>query len=201
MMRSRGRWLEYGEKYTKYFLSWENRNHTRKHIRKLCLSGVITTNYEKLLDLSSKYYKNLYRRKVNTVQPNILGNFLGQARITKLSEEDRLSCEGLITIEECVKALNTFEKGKNPDFFPPLVIKGNEFVYFNKGKHTSFASRVYENGRGRLRVLRPFRAMSKKKKKKKISGNKIYVSRSRRVTKSRDRTFRVPHTQRFARPS
>ena len=45
------------------------------------------------------------------MQPNILENFLGQARITKLSEEDRLSCEGLITIEECVKALNTFEKG------------------------------------------------------------------------------------------
>ena len=80
------------------------------------------------------------------MQPNILGKFLGQARITKLSEEDRLSCEGLITIEECVKALDTFEKGKSPDFFPPLVIKGNEFVYFNKGKHTSFASRVYENG-------------------------------------------------------
>ena len=96
-----------------------------------------------------------------------MGNFLGQARITKLSEEGRLSCEGLITIEECVKALDTFEKGKNPDFFPPLVIKGNEFVYFNKGKHTSFASRVYENGRSRLRVLRPFRAMSKKKNKQK----------------------------------
>ena len=76
------------------------------------------------------------------MQPNILENFLGQARITKLSEEDRLSCEGLITIEECVKALDTFEKGKNPDFFPPLVIKGKKFVYFNKGKHTSFTSRV-----------------------------------------------------------
>ena len=113
MMRSRGRWLEYGEENTKYFLSYDKRNHTRK----LCLSGVITTNYEKLLDSSSKYYKNLCRRKVNTVQPNILENFLGQARITKLSEEDRLSCEGLITIEECVKALDTFEKGKNPDFF------------------------------------------------------------------------------------
>ena len=76
------------------------------------------------------------------MQPNILENFLGQTRITKLSEEDRLSYEGLITIEECVKALDTFEKGNNPDFFLPLVIKGNEFVHFNKGKHTSFTSRV-----------------------------------------------------------
>ena len=41
--------------------------------------------------------------------------------LKKLSEEDRrlsceggLSCEGLITIEESVKALDTFEKGKTP---------------------------------------------------------------------------------------
>ena len=83
MVHSRGRWLKYGEKNTKYFLSKEKRNHTKKHIRKLCLSGVITTNYEKILDSSSKYYKNLYSTKVNTVQPDILGHFLGQARITK----------------------------------------------------------------------------------------------------------------------
>ena len=41
--------------------------------------------------------------------------------LKKISEEDRklscergLSCEGLITIEESVKALYTFEKGKTP---------------------------------------------------------------------------------------
>ena len=49
------------------------------------------------------------------MKPDILKHFLVQARITKLSEEDRLSCEGglscegLTTIEECVKALDTFE--------------------------------------------------------------------------------------------
>ena len=43
------------------------------------------------------------------MKPDILKHFLVQARITKLSEEDRLSCEGLITIEKCVKALDTFE--------------------------------------------------------------------------------------------
>ena len=100
----------------------------------------------KILDSSSIYYITLYSRKDSTVQPDILGHFLGEARITKLFEEDRLSWEGLITTEECVKALDTFEKGKTPDFFLPLVVKGNKFIYFNKGKHTSFASRVYKNG-------------------------------------------------------
>ena len=133
------------------------------------------------------------------MKPNILGNFLGQARITKLSEEDRLSCEGLITIEECVKALDTFEKGKNPDVFLRSLLKVmNSFTLTKENIHHSLVAYMkmvevdYE-----CSVL--FGRCQKKKKK--ISGNKIYVSRSRRVTKSRDRTFRVPRTQRFARPS
>ena len=134
-----------GKEYKVFFKSGE-KNHTRKNIKKLCQSGVITTNYEKILDSSSIYYKTLFSRKDSTVQPDILGHFLGEARITKLSEEDRLSWEGLISIEECVKALDTFEKGKTPDFFLPLIVKGNKFVYFNKGKHTSLVSRVYKNG-------------------------------------------------------
>ena len=44
----------------------------------------------------------------------MLEYFLGQPSIPKLSEEERLSCEGRITIEECVKALDTFESGKTP---------------------------------------------------------------------------------------
>ena len=47
IIRSRARWHEHGEKSSKYFLSLEKRNHIRKHIRKLCLSGVITTNHKK----------------------------------------------------------------------------------------------------------------------------------------------------------
>ena len=44
---SRTRWHE-------YFLSLEKRNNVRKHIRKLCLSGVITTDHEKkILEASS----------------------------------------------------------------------------------------------------------------------------------------------------
>ena len=44
----------------------------------------------------------------------MLEHFLGQPSIPKLPEEERLSCEGRITIEECVKTLDTFENGKTP---------------------------------------------------------------------------------------
>ena len=48
------------------------------------------------------------------MQHDKLEHFLGQASIPKLSEEERLSYEGRITIEECVKALDTLENGKTP---------------------------------------------------------------------------------------
>ena len=114
IVRARARWHEYGEKSTKYFLSLEKRNYTRKHIRKLCLSGVITKNYQKILDSSSEYYKKLYRSKLSVSQSDVLDHFLGNANIPTLSEEERLSCEGQITTEECAKALDTFDTGKTP---------------------------------------------------------------------------------------
>lgn len=33
------------------------------------------------------------------------------------------------------------------NFFPSLVMKSDKFAYSNKGKQTTFASHVYENGR------------------------------------------------------
>ena len=44
IIRARVRWHEYGEKSTKYFLNLEKRNHIKKHIRKLLISGVIKTD-------------------------------------------------------------------------------------------------------------------------------------------------------------
>ena len=44
IIRARVRWHKYGEKSTKYFLNLEKRNHGKKHIRKLFISGVIKTD-------------------------------------------------------------------------------------------------------------------------------------------------------------
>ena len=40
IVRSRARWHEHGEKNSRYFLNLEKRNHVKKHVRKLRLSGV-----------------------------------------------------------------------------------------------------------------------------------------------------------------
>ena len=43
-----------------------------------------------------------------------LDHFLGYLNIPRLSQEERLSCEGQITLKECVKALDTFDTRKTP---------------------------------------------------------------------------------------
>ena len=48
-MRSRARWHEHSEKSSKHFLSLEKRNHIRKYIRKLSLSGVIHVEFYKIM--------------------------------------------------------------------------------------------------------------------------------------------------------
>jgi len=50
IVRSRARWYEHREKNSKYFFNLEKRNHIRKHIRKLRLSGVITIDPFEILE-------------------------------------------------------------------------------------------------------------------------------------------------------
>ena len=57
IIRLRERWHEYGERISKYFLNLEKRNHVRKHIRKLCLSGVISTDPFEILEAERVFLK------------------------------------------------------------------------------------------------------------------------------------------------
>ena len=66
------------------------------------------------MDSASEYYKNLYSSKLKVDQSDTLHHFFGNSNIPRLSQEERLSCEGQITIDECVKALDTFDTGKTP---------------------------------------------------------------------------------------
>ena len=66
ILRARARWHEHGEKNSKYFLNLEKRNHVKKHVRKLHISGVISTDPFMIIDSQRKFYVNLYRsRNVN----------------------------------------------------------------------------------------------------------------------------------------
>ncbi|KAL9968770.1 hypothetical protein ACROYT_G020892 [Oculina patagonica] len=112
IVRARARWHEHGERSTKYFLNLEKRNHVKKHIRKLLISGAITTDPYRILTEQKNFYHNLY--KTSSTDTDSIKSFLDNLNIPQLSEDQKQSCEGQITIDECKRILETFQNNKSP---------------------------------------------------------------------------------------
>ena len=114
VIRARARWHEYGEKSAKYFLNLEKRNHVKKHNRKLLISGSITTDPYRILAEQKRFYLNLYKTKDSVEAMDSIEAFLNSLNSPKLSEEQRQSCEGRISTEECRTIIETFQNNKSP---------------------------------------------------------------------------------------
>ena len=113
IIRTRARWCEHGEKSTKYFLNLQKRNHVKKHVRKLKINGSITTDPFKILSEEKGFYQELYTSK-NLGNEQATETFLNSLNIPRLTDERKLSCEGSITEEERVRALQSFQGNKTP---------------------------------------------------------------------------------------
>ena len=115
IIRARASWFEHGEKSTKYFLNLEKRNDIKKHMRKLNINGSITTGPFNILSEQRRFYQELYTsRNKNEDNSQMINSFLKDLNIPKLSEEQKVSCEGKITSEECALLLESFANNKSP---------------------------------------------------------------------------------------
>ena len=66
IIRSKARWVEYGEKNTRYFLNLEKRRGEQKNINKLKLNdGTKTEDQEVILKEEEKFYRSLYESSRN----------------------------------------------------------------------------------------------------------------------------------------
>ena len=66
ILRSKVNWYEYGEKFSKYFLSLEKRNKAKSHLRKVVKTNEQETsdNIEIIRSLKN-FYSSLYARRSN----------------------------------------------------------------------------------------------------------------------------------------
>ena len=114
MFRAKCRWVENGERPTKYFFNLAKRNYKKKTIGEIRLQDdSITNDGNRILDQIENYYKNLY------MSDHIFSNeecdsFILNLKIPKLSDEDRDNLEGLLTYDECKEVLETFQADKAP---------------------------------------------------------------------------------------
>ena len=65
MIRSRARWVEFGEKSSKYFLNLEKRNFINKSITELKTSeDKVTKDQNEIINMQKNFYKSLYEEKI-----------------------------------------------------------------------------------------------------------------------------------------
>ena len=117
LTRAKTRWIKDGEKNSKYFIGLEKRNYLNKTIS--CLykaNGDKITNFNEILVEEKRFYSELYAKKnVNLNNEEICNNFfINNDSIPKLNEEMKQSCEGLISKEECEKAIKSMPNSKTP---------------------------------------------------------------------------------------
>ena len=103
--------IENSEKNIKLLKQLETRNAEKKLINNLNVNGKIISNQNEILNEQKNYYENLYNEKK---QNDSEYNFYDENKITKLSENEKLLCEGIITEKECTDAIREMKNGKSP---------------------------------------------------------------------------------------
>jgi len=115
IVRSRAIWYEYGEKSNKYFLNLESSQKKKSCIRKLNTGNDKSTiNPEEILNEIQLFYANLYDKKVDHSDENLIESFLSTVNTSKLTDEQCDSIDKQLTMSECFTALKTFKKNKTP---------------------------------------------------------------------------------------
>ena len=117
-IRTKERWIEEGDKNTKFFLNLEKARGNSKVISSLELDdNTIITDQLDILQAQRQYFENLYRIEANVNEDNIeeqLGLFVDQNEIPTLNEEQRKRCEGKVTLDELGRALKGLNHGSSP---------------------------------------------------------------------------------------
>ena len=115
MIRSGARWLEQGEKPTKYFLKLNARRDQEKHIAVLQKSnGEYVTDNKDILNYCRDHYEGIYATQGQGVNGAQVVNFVQPSVCPQLNQMDKSSCEGDISDQECEKALRAMMNNKSP---------------------------------------------------------------------------------------
>ena len=113
-IRSRIKWVEEGEKNTKFFLGLEKARQTRKNITALNDNkGKLIKEQSKILELERDYYITLYETK--NPDPIEIEEYIEATNIeNKLFRDGSNAAEGELTIEECSRSVFQMKLNKAP---------------------------------------------------------------------------------------
>ena len=112
IVRSKELWVEQGEKPTKYFFNLEKKRQQKKEMTELNSStGVLLSGSRDIGMEMNNFYQDLFTEEEVDMEAQ---NWLLDQLSMSLDDQEQTSCEGLLTVEECLEALNGMNTGKSP---------------------------------------------------------------------------------------
>ena len=114
LIRSKARWIEQGEKPSKYFCNLENRNFVSKRMTSLFdKNGKEINNQIDIKNEVFSFYNNLYKSREHIIENINLEEKLNLAT-PKLTTAQALSIEGKISLDEAYNTLKSMQNNKSP---------------------------------------------------------------------------------------
>jgi exonuclease III len=117
-IRARTKWIEQGEKNTRFFCGLEKSKKAKTIMTRLVKdNGDLITNQYKILDEQKHYYENLYNQVSQSEDiSKDVDAFLGGEEFPRLNQIDSELCEGLVTLPEAGAALRGLNNGSAPGY-------------------------------------------------------------------------------------
>ena len=117
-VRARIKWIEEGEKSTKFFFNLEKSRAKKNTITRLeSDNGTILTEQKEVMAQQVSFYKNLCNQNTTVENDNIFqrtNEFLNDIDFPKLTDEEAASCEEPIDLREAGAALAKMNNGSAP---------------------------------------------------------------------------------------
>ena len=111
-VRSRSKWINEGEKNTKYFLNLEKRHQSSNVIKELkTQEGNVNNDYE-IIGEMCKFYETLYTSK--DINDENIDIYLENITVNIIEGKDKELCELFPTVEECNDAVMSLKNNKSP---------------------------------------------------------------------------------------
>ena len=111
MIRAKAEWVEGAEKNTKYFSNLEKRNAEKKNISKLIKNNIEIVKTKDILTETKQFYENIYKKNNNVINND---DFFNNTNLKQLTDDQKYSCEGKLSVNECGLALLNMNNNKSP---------------------------------------------------------------------------------------
>ena len=116
IVRSSVKWHEEGETNSKYFMGLEKQKKNVKNsiVELKSKTGKQITKIDEILNESVGYYmyKELYGSR--EIDEGSINNYVNNTGITQLNPDDSITCDGLLTINECTDVVKRFKSDRSP---------------------------------------------------------------------------------------